>query len=72
MGGALQGVSLDERKGVDVNFPNIYDRDVFDSADIPNYECEHIMSSVLLNKQDNFYSVLMAIETDFNLEGKGL
>ena len=72
VGGALQGVSLDERKGVDVNFPNIYDRDVFDSTDIPNYECEHIMSSVLLDKQDNFYSVLMALETDFNLEGEGL
>ena len=30
------------------------------------------MSSVLLDKQDNFYSVLLALETDFNLEEKKL
>ena len=55
-----------------LNFPNIYDRDVFGPTDIPDYECEHIMSSVLLDKQDSFYSVLMALETDFNLEEKEL
>jgi len=60
----LQGVSLDVRKEGDVNFPNMYD-----STD---YEGEHIMSSVLLDQQDTFYSVLFALETNFNLEGEGL
>ena len=67
MGGALQGVSLDERKKGDVNFPNIYD-----SADISDFESEHIMSSVLLDQQDTFYNVLFALETNYNLEGEGL
>ena len=39
VGGALQGVSLDERKEGDVNFPNIYD-----SAKISDFESEHIIA----------------------------
>ena len=29
-------------------------------------------SSVMLDQRDGFYDVLMALETNFNLEGKGL
>ena len=48
-------------------------RDFFDSI-VSDYESEHIKSSVLLDQQDGFYDMLMAIgiETNFNLEGKGL
>ena len=49
-------------------------RDFFDSIEVSDYESEHIKSSVLLDQQDGFYDMLMAleIETNFNLEGKGL
>ena len=72
-GGALRGVSLDEKQSkVDVSFPHIYERDFFDSVEISSYESEHIQSSVLLDQQDGFYDVLFALETNFNLEGEGL
>ena len=48
-------------------------RDFFDSIEVSDYESEHIKSSVLLDQQDGFYDMLMAleIETNFNLKGKG-
>ena len=71
VGGALRGVCLDEKKkDIVVNFPNIYTRDFFDTNDDSDYESEHIKSSVLLDQRDGFYSMLMAIETNFNLEGE--
>ena len=70
-GGALLGVCLDKRKeGIVVNFPNIYTRDFFDTNDDSNYESEHMKSSVLLDQRDGFHNMLMAIETNFNLEGE--
>ena len=47
-------------------------RDFFDSIEVSDYESEHIKSSVLLDQQDGFYDMLMALETNFNLEGEGL
>ena len=72
-GGALRGVSLDAKQSkVDVSFPNIYERDFFGSMEISSYENEHMQSSVLLDQQDGFYDMLLALETNFNLEGEGL
>ena len=73
VGGALRGVSLDDkRREVDVCFPNVYERDFLESTEVFDYESEHIKSSVMLDQQDGFYDVLMALETNFNLEGKEL
>ena len=72
-GGALRGVSLDEKQSkVDVSFPNIFEQDFFGPSEISSYESEHIQSSVLLDQQDGFYDMLLALETNFNLEGEGL
>ena len=72
VGGALRGVSLDDKQSeVDVNFPNVYERDFFDSSEICEYENEHIKSSILLDQRDGFYDVLMALETNFNLGENG-
>ena len=46
----------------------IYEGDLFDTADISDYENEHIKPSVLLGKRDAFYDTLMALETNFNLK----
>ena len=73
VGGALVGISLDNKRSEkDVSYPNIYERDFFDSMEISNYESENIKSSVLLDQQDGFYDMLFALETNFNLEGEGL
>ena len=72
VGGALREVSLDNKQSeVDVNFPNVYERDFFDSSEICEYENEHIKSSILLDQRDGFYDVLMALETNFNLGENG-
>ena len=73
VGGTLHGVSLDNKRSEkDVSYPNVYERDFFDSMEISDYESEHIKSSVLLDQQDGFYDMLFALETNFNLEGEGL
>ena len=65
VGGTFLGVSLyDKRSEVDVYFPDVYE--------IPDYDSEHIKSTVLLDQQDGFFDMLMALETNFNLEGEGL
>ena len=40
VGGTLHGVSLDNKRSEkdDVSYPNIYERDFFDSMEISNYE----------------------------------
>ena len=69
VGRALLGVSPDHKMTkVDVNFPMIYEGDLFDTADISDYENEHIKPSVLLGKRDAFYDMFMALETNFNLK----
>ena len=69
VGGALVGVSLDQKMTeVDVNFPNIYEGDFFDSTESSDYENEHMKPSVLLGKRDAFYDMFMALETNFNLK----
>ena len=52
----------------DGSFPNIYERDLIKTTDISDYESNHIMSSILLDQRDDFYDMLMALETNFNLE----
>ena len=70
VGRTVLGVNLDDkRKEIDVSYPNIYEKDFFDS-EVSNYESEHMKSSILLDQRDGFYSMLMAIETNFNLEGE--
>ena len=69
----MHGVSLDNKRSEDdVSYPNIFERDFFDSMEISSYESEHIQSSILLDQQDGFYDMLLALETNFNLEGEGL
>ena len=70
---ALIGVSLKTKRneGV-VSYPNVYERDFFETADISDFESEHIKSSVLLDQPDGFFDMLLALETNFNLEGEGL
>ena len=70
VGGALHGVSLGARNNVDDSFPTIYERDFFESTEISDYESKRMKSSVLHDRQDDFYDMLMALET--NLEGEGL
>ena len=72
VGGALQGVSLGVRNDVDDSFPKIYERDFFESTEISDYESKSMKSSVLHDRQDDFFDMLMALETNFNLEGEGL
>ena len=72
VGGTLHGVSLDNKRSEDVSYPNIYERDFFDSKETPVYDSEHIKSTVLLDQRDAFFDMLMALETNFNLEGEGL
>ena len=72
MGGALQGVSLGVRNDVGDSFPKIYEGDFFESTEISDYESKSMKSSVLHDRQDDFYDMLMALETNFNLEGEGL
>ena len=73
VGRTVLGVNLDDkRKKIDVSYPDIYERDFFDSTEISNYESDHIKSSFLLDQQDSFYAMLFALETDLNLEGEGL
>ena len=38
----------------------------------PVYDSDHIKSTVLLDQRDGFFDLLMALETNFNLEGEGL
>ena len=69
----MHGVSLDNKRSEDdVSYPNIFERDFFYSIEISNYESEHIQYSVLLDQQDGFYDMLLTLETNFNLKGKGL
>ena len=71
VGGALRGVSLDDKQSeVDVSFPNVYEQDFFGPSEISDYE--HIKSSILLDRRDGFYDVLMALETNFNLREEWL
>ena len=72
VGGALHGVSLGVRNDVDDSFPKIYERDFFESTEISDYESKSMKASVLHDQQDDFYDMLMALETNFNLEGEGL
>ena len=73
VGGALVGVSLGAKRNEgDGSYPNIYERDLFKTTDISDYESNHIMSSILLDQRDDFYDMLMALETNFNLEVEGL
>ena len=48
-----------------VEYPHIYERDFFDD----NYnEVQCIKSDILMGEKDEFFDVLTALETDFNLE----
>ena len=67
--GTLLGVSIaNKMKEVDVTFPEIYERDFFDTTEVSGYESENIKPNLLLDKQDTFYNMLMALETNFNLK----
>ena len=68
----MHGVSLDNKRSEEVSYPNIYERDFVDSKETPVYDSEHIKSTVLLEQRDVFFDMLMALETNFNLEGEGL
>ena len=46
-------------------YPHIYERDFFDD----DYnEVQGIKSDILMGEKDEFFDVLTALETDFNLE----
>ena len=41
-GGALPGVSLDDKQSeIDVSFPNIFEQDFFSPSEIWDYESKH-------------------------------
>ena len=64
----MLGVSIaNKMKEVDVTFPEIYERDFFDTTEVSGYESENVKPNLLLDKQDTFYNMLMALETNFNL-----
>ena len=66
--GTSLGVNLDHKIAeVDVNYPKIYEADFFDTTEISEFESEHMKPSLMLAKQDAFYDMLMALETNFNL-----
>ena len=46
-------------------YPHIYERDFFDD-DYNEVQC--IKSDILMGEKDEFFDVLTALETDFNLE----
>ena len=65
----MLGVTIaNKMKEVDVIFPQIYWRDFFDITEVSGYESENIKPCLLLDKQDTFYNMLMALETNFNLK----
>ena len=45
---------------------------IFSTLKKPQYDSELIKSTVLLDQRDGFFDLLMALETNFNLEGVGL
>ena len=45
-------------------------RDFFDTTEVSGYESENIKPNLLLDKQDTFYNMIMALETNFNLKEK--
>ena len=68
VGGALVGVNMADRFAMNkfvAEFPLIYERDFFDDN---YYEVEHIKSDTLMDKKDEFFDALTALETDFNLK----
>ena len=52
----------------DVNFPGISEKEIFDITDVSDHESKHMKPSLMLDKRDAFYDLLMALETNFNLK----
>ena len=52
----------------DVNFPGISEKEIFDTTEVSDHESKHMKPSLMLDKKDAFYDLLMAVETNFNLK----
>ena len=66
-------VSVLTTRGVKMSVIQIYMSEIFSTLkETPVYDSDHIKSTVLLDQRDGFFDLLMALETNFNLEGEGL
>ena len=65
-------VSVLTTRGVKMSVIQIYMSEIFSTLKKPQYDSELIKSTVLLDQRDGFFDLLMALETNFNLEGEGL